>query len=402
MKYYFTKKPFAELNGSGKHNNWALSTNTGKNLLAPSSKAKDNLQFLTFFINIIKAVNDQAALLRASIASAGNDHRLGANEAPPAIISVFIGEQLSRVLDELEKYANVIVDKEDNSSLDLGIDKLPEISLDNTDRNRTSPFAFTGNRFEFRAVGSFANNAQPMTILNIAVANQLKHFKVEVDKKIKEGDEKEVAIIDVLRRYVKESKNVRFEGNGYSEEWAAEAKKRGLPNVKSTPMALDAYISEQSLKLFADYGVMSKTETMARHEIMLENYTMKIQIESRIIGDLAFNHIVPTAISYQNKLIQNVKGLKDIDLGGESGEVIETIKRISKYVHHIKRLVLAMIEQKKVSNKYESPREQAISYCDDIKEKYFDEIRRYVDKLELIVDDEDWPLPKYRELLFLR
>ncbi|HYG40142.1 MAG TPA: glutamine synthetase III [Cytophagales bacterium] len=401
FKVLFHEKPFAGINGSGKHNNWSLITNTGKNLLGPSSRPKENLQFLTFFVNTIKAVYDYSPLLRASIASAGNDHRLGANEAPPAIVSIFIGEALTSVLDELERNATVRVGKGDNVYMKLGISKIPQILLDNTDRNRTSSFAFTGNKFEFRAVGSSANCATNMTVLNTIVANQLVQFKTDVDKQLKKGTKKEVAIINVLREYVKQSKSIRFEGNGYSDEWVKEATKRGLENVKTTPESLDAYVSEKAKKLFISNNIFTEVELDARHEIDLENYTKKIQIEARVMGDLAYNHVIPTAVAYQNKLIQNIKGLKDIGLEIKNNATLDTIKEITNHINEIKRNVDAMVEARKVANKIEDAREKAVSYCHQVK-KYFEPIRYNVDKLELLVDDEDWPLVKYRELLFLK
>ena len=400
LQVLFHEKPFAGLNGSGKHNNWSLITNTGVNLFAPSSSARENLQFLTFFVNTIKAVHDHADLLRASIASAGNDYRLGANEAPPAIISIFIGQQLSAVLNEFEKSGNVKVEKGDNMYMKLGIDKIPEIILDNTDRNRTSPFAFTGNKFELRAVGSDTNVANPMTALNLIVADQLRKFAGEVDELINGGKEKKIAIAEVLRKYVKDSKAIRFEGDGYSEEWVKEAKKRKLSNIKDTPRALEAYTSKQTKELFSRHKVLSEIELEARKETMLENYMMKIQIESRVMGDLALNHIIPTAIAYQSKLIDNANGLKG--LGIDNASIIKNIKKVSHHIDTVREGVLAMIEERKRINKIEDTAEMAAAYCDDVKEKYFDSIRRSVDKLELYVDDEDWPLVKYRELLFLR
>ncbi len=400
LKVLFHEKPFAGLNGSGKHNNWSLITNTGVNLFAPSSSARENLQFLTFFVNTMKAVHEHAELLRASIASAGNDYRLGANEAPPAIISIFIGQQLSSVLNEFEKSGNVKVEKGDNMYMKLGIDKIPEIILDNTDRNRTSPFAFTGNKFEFRAVGSDTNVANPMTALNLIVADQLRKFAKEVDKLIDGGMDKRIAIVEILRKYVKESKKIRFEGDGYSEEWVKEASKRKLANIKDTPRALEAYTSKRTKKLFADHKVLSEVELEARKETMLENYIMKVQIESRVMGDLALNHIIPTAIAYQSKLISNANGLKG--LGIDNASTIKNIKKISEHIDTVREGVLEMTEERKRVNKIESTADRAAAYCDDIKEKYFERIRRSVDKLELYVDDEDWPLIKYRELLFLR
>lgn len=401
LKVLFHEKPFAGINGSGKHNNWAIATNTGRNLLAPSSKPKENLWFLTFFVNTIMAVYEYADLLRASIASAGNDHRLGANEAPPAIMSVFVGSELTAVLDELEKNAKVKVDKGDNVYMKLGINKIPSIILDSTDRNRTSPFAFTGNKFEFRAVGSTANSANPMMILNAIVADQLTKFKVDVDKQINKGTKKEVAIINVLREYVIKSKNIRFEGNGYSDEWKEEAKKRGLNNVPTTAHALDFFVTDKATKLLVGSGIMSERELHARYEIMLEEYVKKVQIESRIIGDLAVNHVIPTAIAYQSKLIQNLVGLKEIGLDKGNKTLKDNIAEISKFIDSINEDVEAMTEERKKANAIEDAKTRAVSYCDKVK-PYFDKIRYCVDKLELMVDDADWPLAKYRELLFIR
>ncbi|MFN6946749.1 MAG: glutamine synthetase III [Cytophagaceae bacterium] len=401
LKVLFHEKPFAGINGSGKHCNWSLSTNTGKNLLGPSSKPKENLIFLTFFVNVIKAVHDYADLLRASIASAGNDHRLGANEAPPAIMSVFIGKQLTDVLTELEKNGNIKIDKGDNVYMKLGISKIPEILLDNTDRNRTSPFAFTGNKFEFRAVGAGANIAAPLTVLNTIMAETLIKFKMDVDKQIKKGTKKEVAIINVLRDYTVASKKIRFEGNGYSDEWVTEAEKRGLRNVKTTPAALDFYLAKPVKELFAKHNVLNERELEARFEIMSENYVKKIQIEARVMGDLAINHVIPTAIAYQNKLITNVKGMKDIGLEKESATVVQAIKDMSKYIKTIQTDVEKMIDARKKANKVEDARKRAGLYCEEVK-PYFETIRYAVDKLELLVDNEDWPLVKYRELLFIK
>ncbi|WP_338391560.1 glutamine synthetase III family protein [Fulvitalea axinellae] len=400
LKVLFHEKPFAGLNGSGKHNNFSLIADTGVNLFQPSSSARDNLQFLVFFVNTIMAVYEHAALLRASIASAGNDHRLGANEAPPAIVSVFIGSELSAVLDELEHNGNVKVEKGDNMYMKLGIDKIPEILLDNTDRNRTSPFAFTGNKFEYRAVGSDANCGAPMSVLSLIVADRLKKFADAVDAEVEKGKEKRLAIVDILREYIKESKAVRFEGDGYSQEWEDEAERRGLPNVKSTPEALDAYTSDATVSLFESTGVMSRRELEARKEILLENYVRKIQIESRLMSDLATNHVIPTAVKYQNELITNARGLKD--LGLDASGVIPTIEKVSQYVSSLTEDITAMVNERKEVNQIEDMEEQALAYCKNIKERYFDKIRHSVDKLELYVDDEDWPLAKYREMLFLR
>ncbi|WP_339924757.1 glutamine synthetase III [uncultured Cyclobacterium sp.] len=400
LKVLFHEKPFAGLNGSGKHNNWSLITDTGVNLFQPSNSARENLQFLCFLVATIKAVYVNADLLRASIASAGNDFRLGANEAPPAIISIFLGSTLTDILDELEKNGNLKIEKGDNMYMKLGISKIPEIILDNTDRNRTSPFAFTGNKFEFRAVGSTANPAGPMTALNVIVADVLKDMKRDIDKEIGAGKEKKLAIVNVLRKYIKESKKVRFEGDGYSEEWAQEAEKRGLSNLKSTADALDVLISKQVTDLYKKHGVLNERELHARHEIRLENYIMKVQIESRVMGDLALNHIIPTAILYQNKLIANANGLKG--LGLDHSAALDTIEEISKHLESLKSNVGEMVEARKRVNKEEDISKKAKLYSVEVKDAYFDVIRYAVDKLELLVDDESWPLVKYREMLFLK
>ncbi|MDT0651260.1 glutamine synthetase III [Autumnicola edwardsiae] len=406
FKVVMHEKPFAGINGSGKHNNWSLGTDTGTNLLAPGSTPMKNLQFLTFFINTIKAVHDNEELLRAAIASASNDHRLGANEAPPAIISAFIGSQLTAVLDELEKVTDGKLSPQEKTELKLNVvGKIPEILLDNTDRNRTSPFAFTGNKFEFRAVGSLANCASPMTVLNSIMAKQLIDFKTEVDKLIKKDKmKKDDAIFNVLREYIKQSKKIRFEGDGYGEAWEKEAEKRGLSNNKKTPQALKVQVSEKTIKLYEDLNVMNRVEIEARHEIELEEYAMRIQIEGRILGDIARNHIIPTAIRYQNILIKNVRGIKEIyaeHYKQHASEQLDIIESISKHIAAINSKVGEMIEARKVANKLEDAEEKAFSYCDDVR-PYFDEIRYHCDKLELLVDDELWPLTKYRELLFTR
>ncbi|AEL27085.1 glutamine synthetase III family protein [Cyclobacterium marinum] len=400
LKVLFHEKPFAGLNGSGKHNNWSLITDTGVNLFQPSNSARENLQFLCFLVATIKAVYENADLLRASIASAGNDFRLGANEAPPAIISIFLGSTLTGILDELEKNGNLKIEKGDNMYMKLGISKIPEIILDNTDRNRTSPFAFTGNKFEFRAVGSTANPAGPMTALNVIVADVLQEMKKDIDKEISNGKEKKLAIVNVLRKYIKDSKKVRFEGDGYSDEWANEAEKRGLSNLKSTAEALDVLISKKVTDLYGKHKVLNERELHARHEIRLENYIMKVQIESRVMGDLALNHIIPTAILYQNKLITNANGLKG--LGLDNSAAIETIEEISRHIESLKSDVGNMIEARKRVNKEEDIAVKAKLYSSDVKDTFFDKIRYAVDKLELLVDDESWPLVKYREMLFLK
>jgi len=403
FKVLLHEKPYAGINGSGKHNNWSLATNSGKNLLSPGNTPKTNLQFLTFFINTIKAVHDYADLLRASIASASNDHRLGANEAPPAIMSIFIGSQLTEVLNEIvESVKKEKMTPEEKTEIKLNIGRIPEILLDNTDRNRTSPFAFTGNKFEFRAVGSTANSAASMIVLNTIVANQLIDFKQQVDSLIEKDIKKDEAILKVLRSYILQSKNILFEGNGYSDEWVAEAEKRGLSNVKDTPRALDAFLSEKACELFERNEIFSEREIEARHDILLEIYSKKIQIESRILGDLVFNTIIPVAIDYQNKLISNVLGLKNIGVDEEEYSVQrQMLSAISRHITAIKTKADGMIEERKKANKLMNSRDKAIAYCDFVK-PFFDDIKYHVDKLELIVDDEQWPLPKYRELLFLK
>jgi glutamine synthetase len=406
FKVLFHEKPFKGVNGSGKHNNWSLATDTGINLLSPGKTPMSNLMFLTFFINTIKAVHDYEELLRASIASASNDHRLGANEAPPAIISVFIGQQLTKVLAELEGVTKGKLSPEEKTDLKLNVvGKLPDVLLDNTDRNRTSPFAFTGNKFEFRAVGSTANCAVSMTTLNSIVAKQLIDFKKEVDVLIETKDlKKDEAIFNTLREYIKGTKAILFEGDGYSDAWEKEAKKRGLSNHKTTPEALKAKISKKAFDLFAELGVMNHIEVESRYEIELEEYTKKIQIEGRVLGDIARNHVIPTAIRYQNTLIENVKGLKDIfekDFTKIAKEQIELIKEISEHIEGINRNIDEMIEERKKANNLENTEKMAAAYCNKVK-PYFEVIREHCDKLELLVDNGIWPLTKYRELFFIK
>ncbi len=400
------EKPFAGLNGSGKHNNWSLSTNTGVNLLKPGKNPKSNMQFLTFLVNTIKAINDNADILRASIATAGNDHRLGANEAPPAIISVFLGSQLTKILDDLEKSIKAgKMTPEDKTILKLNIGKIPEILLDNTDRNRTSPFAFTGNKFEFRAPGSSVNCASPMTALNVIVADQLLSFKKAVDKRIASGDKKDEAILKELQTLIKASKKIRFEGNGYGDEWVKEADKRGLSNLKDTPRALEVLADKKVAKLFADHGVFTSQELAARHEIELENYVMKIQIEARVLGDMMRNHVIPAAFKYQNELIRNVQGLNEIygkaDAKKLAATQMELIEQISYHTNEMNRMVSEMIEERKKANKLEDIEKKAFAYCDKVR-PYLDLIRKHSDDLEINVDDQIWPFPKLRELLFTR
>lgn len=406
FKVLFHEKPFKGVNGSGKHNNWSLATDTGINLLSPGKTPMSNLMFLTFFINTIKAVHDYEELLRASIASASNDHRLGANEAPPAIISVFIGQQLTKVLAELEGVTKGKLSPEEKTDLKLNVvGKLPDVLLDNTDRNRTSPFAFTGNKFEFRAVGSTANCAVSMTTLNSIVAKQLIDFKKEVDVLIETKDlKKDEAIFNTLREYIKGTKAILFEGDGYSDAWEKEAKKRGLSNHKTAPEALKAKVSKKAFDLFAELGVMNHIEVESRYEIELEEYTKKIQIEGRVLGDIARNHVIPTAIKYQNTLIENVKGLKDIfekDFTKIAKEQIELIKEISAHIEGINRNIDEMIEERKKANNLDNTEKMAAAYCNKVK-PYFEVIREHCDKLELLVDNGIWPLTKYRELFFIK
>ena len=404
LRVLLHEKPFAGINGSGKHNNWSMATDTGVNLLAPGKTPKTNLMFLTFFVNTIKAVHDYADILRASIASAPNDHRLGANEAPPAIISVFIGQYLSKVLNDVKERVSDKMDETDESMLKIDIHKsIPELLMDNTDRNRTSPFAFTGNKFEFRAVGSSANCANPMTVLNTIMAETLRQFKKEVDELIAKGEKKEIAIMHIIRQYIVSSEKVLFEGDGYSDAWAKEAEKRGLPNIKTTPLALDAMITEKAKKLFESNNIYSHTELEARHEIELEKYIKKVQIESRMMGELATSHVLPAAIRYQNLLSNNIKGLKEAGLKEAAyTNQKQILEKISEHINKTSDLVEKMIEARKVCNIMDNTRAKAIAYQSQVKDAFFDEIRYNVDKLELLVDDREWDLPKYREMLFLR
>jgi glutamine synthetase len=395
------EKPFANVNGSGKHCNFSMGTNTGVNLLSPGKTPTRNLSFLTFFVNVIKAVSNHNALMRASIASVGNDHRLGANEAPPAIISVFVGAQLSKVLnslknDDLEAHVD-----ESEGVIEINAPQIPDLTKDNTDRNRTSPFAFTGNKFEFRAVGSTSNTSAPMTVLATAVADQLVTFKEEVDAKIANGESSNLAILSVLQQYISDSEAVLFEGNNYSQEWENEAAKRGLSNFKTTPLALDAYESESTKALFTKLGVMTEREVQARHEILLESYTNKLQIESRLLGELAMTHVIPASVKYLNELIDSLAKLKTLGIDANTGAMEESVSEITNHISSIKKNVREMIEERKKANVLEEVRDKAIAYCDNVK-PYFDTIRYHADKLELLVDDNYWQLPKYRELLFLR
>ncbi len=406
FRVLFHEKPFKGINGSGKHNNWSMMTDTGVNLLSPGKTPKNNLQFLTFLINTIKAVHDHSALLLGSIASESNSHRLGAHEAPPAIMSVFIGKTLSAVLDELEKKVpNQKMTPDEKTELKLEIiGKIPEILLDNTDRNRTSPFAFTGNRFEFRAVGSSGSCASPMIVLNTAVANQLMRFKEDVEKIIAKGIKKDEAIIQCLRNVIIESKKIRFEGNGYSQEWIEEAARQGLPNISNPLEAFKTFLWDSSVKLLTGNGILTKRELEARYEIRNEIFVKKVQIEARVIGDLAINHIIPTAIAYQNTLISNVKGLKELfpDKWEQLAKhQLGLIREISEHIHAISHQVNEMVEYRKEANHIDDIVERAHLYDKNVR-PYIESIRYHIDKLEMIVDDEMWPLPKYREMLFIR
>jgi len=406
FKVLLHEKPFAGINGSGKHNNWSVSTNTGVNLLSPGKTPRLNLQFLTFLVNTLVAVHKHNALLKASIASPGNQHRLGANEAPPAIISAFLGQQLTKMLDEIEqRVTDEKMSPEEKTAIKLDIGKIPEILLDNTDRNRTSPFAFTGNRFEFRAVGSSANCASAMIPLNAALAVQLVDFKEEVDLIIEKGVKKDEAIFRVLRRLIKKSKAIRFDGNGYSEEWKVEAAKRGLDCEAIVPLIYDAYLTPQTRELFKRSNVFTDIEMEARTEVRNDLYIKKVQIESRVLSDLAMNHILPTVIEYQAMLINSTQGLKNLYNSTEYDSLasrrLKLIKEISDHIENIEDKLKEMLEARKQANTIEHAREKAIAYATKVF-PFFDEIRYHIDKLELIVDNEKWPLPKYRELLFVR
>ncbi|MGB0886018.1 MAG: glutamine synthetase III [Chitinophagales bacterium] len=404
LKCLMHEKPFAGINGSGKHNNWSLSTDTGKNLLAPGSTPKSNLLFLAFFVNVIKAVNEHADLLRAAIASAENDHRLGAHEAPPAIISIFIGSHLTQVLDEIEKRVGQgKMDEKTASDLKMDIHNIiPTLLLDNTDRNRTSPFAFTGNKFEIRAVGSTANCASPMIVMNTIMANQLIAFKEEVEKLKKDGETRDGAVLSVIRSYISSSRNILFEGNNYSDEWEKEAKKRGLTNIKNTAYALDLLETKKAKEVFVKNKIFTARELDARTEIYFEKYILQIQIEARILGELSLNHIVPVAIKYQNSLLKNVQGLHAIGLKKDATRAqMKLIEYIAKHINIIEQNVNNMVDARKEANKIEDASKKAKAYHDKVY-SYFETIRYSVDKLELVVDNKLWPLPKYREMLFIK
>ncbi len=405
LRVLLHEKPFKGINGSGKHNNWSLMTDTGINLLKPAKTTKGKLMFLSFLVNIIKAVHDNADLLRASILTPENSHRLGAHEAPPAIISIFVGNYLSKILNKLEDCGKNTQNDGFEQYMKLEVSNIPEILLDNTDRNRTSPFAFTGNRFEFRAVGSSSNCASPMIILNTALAAQLDKFYHDVEKAMSEGKKLQEAVISILQDYISKSKNILFEGNNYSEEWVKEATKRGLSNISDVPESLKSFIDKTTIELFDKTNVLTPKELTARYNILLENFVLKTQIEARVLGDLAMNHIIPTAVKYQNILMDNVHTMSKIfgedEYKKHVGNRIEIIKEISTHVNQIKTLVYSMIEERKKANSEQDLQKKATMYSKNVL-PYFDKIRKHVDKLELIIDDELWPLPKYRELLFLR
>ena len=395
------EKPFKGINGSGKHNNWSLGTDTGVNLFGPGKTPAENLQFITFLVNVMAAVYRHNGLLKAAIMSATNAHRLGANEAPPAIISTFLGSQISSVLDKLENSKGDDAIRFDARSVlkMSGVTQIPSILLDNTDRNRTSPFAFTGNRFEFRAVGSSDNCAEAMICLCTAMAEQLTIFKAEVDAKIEKGAKKEKAIYETIKYFIKMNKAVHFDGNGYSDEWKAEAARRGLDCETSAPLIFDRYLDPASLKMFGDMGIYSKVELEARTEVKWETYTKKIQIEARVLGDITMNHIIPVASKYEAVLLDKAYKMKE--LGIKSTSDLELIKDIQERTATIQRMVHEMVEARKVANKIEDQRQKAIVYHDTVA-VYFDQIRYHIDKMEEVIDDQLWPLPKYRELLFIR
>jgi glutamine synthetase len=406
FRVLFHEKPFKGINGSGKHNNWSLETNTGVNLFSPGKNPKSNLQFLTFVINALKAVYDGQDLLRASILTASNTHRLGANEAPPSILSVFLGTEISKMLDLMEE---AVVDRkmtpDEKTALKLNIGRIPEIILDSTDRNRTSPFAFTGNRFEFRAVGSSANCASALIVLNALVANQLQNFQIAVDELIEKNIKKDEAIFQVLKDLIIQSKPIRFNGDGYSEEWVIEAAKRGLTNITNVPEALKAYHRTEFKSMFKKFGILSESEIHGRVEVEYEKFIMKIQIESRVLADMSINHIVPIAIEYQTMLLENVKNMKEVFSAEEfkmlAAARIDLIREIGGHISTIKLLRKEMIEARKNANVIEDVVKKAKAY-DNFVKPYLENIREHIDQLELIVDDEKWPLPKYRELLFTR
>ncbi|MDE5791218.1 MAG: glutamine synthetase type III, partial [Muribaculaceae bacterium] len=400
------EKPFAGINGSGKHNNWSLGTDTGALLFAPGKTALDNLRFIAFVANVMAAVHKYNGLLKASIINATNAHRLGANEAPPAIISMFLGSQLSQILDKIEKNEvdeNIVLEGKGELSLDVA--QIPELMIDNTDRNRTSPFAFTGNRFEYRAVGSSANCASALIALNAAMAAQLDEFADAVDSRLEKGEKLEKAILKEVKKLVKEHRAIQFDGNGYSDEWKEEAARRGLDTETSAPLMYDIYMHPENIAMFEKTGVLSRKELAARNEVKWEMYTKKIQIESRVLGDLAINHVIPAAVRYQSLLLDNVYKIKELFSGDKSDRIasqnLATIEAISEHISAVKSGVDAMVDARRSANKITSEREKAIAYHDNVAPK-MEEIRYHIDKLELMVDNEIWTLPKYREMLFIR
>ncbi|MBC7384455.1 MAG: glutamine synthetase III [Bacteroidia bacterium] len=400
FKVLFHEKPFAGINGSGKHNNWSLITNTGTNLLSPTKNPETNLQFLSFFVNVIKAVHDHADLLRASIASAGNEHRLGANEAPPAIMSIFIGSQMTEILESI--FSNKTASRTNIKATSIDVINIPDILLDNTDRNRTSPFAFTGNKFEFRAVGSSANCANAMIVLNTIMADQLNAFKRDVDLLLKKGKKKEEAIVEILKGYYKLSKKILFEGNGYGEEWVKEAAKRGLNNIKNTPEALNAYISKKSRSLFVDNKIFNEVELEARYEIMQELYVKKIDIEAKLLAQLATSHVIPAGIAYQRNLAESVKAMKEAGLSkGDTAVQIEMIKNLATHIKTISVNVNKLLQEIDKAHHLGDTHKTALGFCNKVK-PLFEPIRKSSDALEFLVDDELWKLPKYREMLFVK
>lgn len=401
LKVLLHEKPFAGVNGSGKHNNWSLSTNLGRNLFSPGKTPKDNLQFLTFLLCTLKAIHRHADLLRATIASAGNDHRLGANEAPPAIISAFLGQDLNAVLDELEQ-AETSARVSPKAPYKLGISRIPQLLMDTTDRNRTSPFAFTGNKFEFRAVGSSQNIAGPMIVLNLIVADQLTLFKQEVDQRLEKGEAKEIVIMDILRRYTRESKAIRFEGNGYSEAWKQEAAKRGLSNRTSTPEALDAYSEKSTVELFSKHGILSEREVHARHEILLETYCKKVAIEAQLMAEMALSQVIPAVMSYQREVLETIEGLQDLELPEASYRMHKDLAtKISEHLNAVYTHVQGLHHELEAAEALEDVRDRAVAFQQQVI-GHFGPLRQHVDALELLVDDAKWPLPKYREMLFVK
>ena len=405
FRVLFHEKPFAGVNGSGKHNNWSLGTDTGKMLFSPGKTPEENLEFIVFISNVMSAVHKHNALLKASIMTATNAHRLGANEAPPAIISMFLGTQLNRVLDSIENNQTEDIIMQGKEGMKLDINQIPEILIDNTDRNRTSPFAFTGNRFEYRAVGSSANCATALIALNAAVADELNNFADRVDARLVKNENLNKVLIDEARKNIKQSRDIQFEGNGYSDEWKKMAESRGLDIETSAPLMYDSYLSDSSVEMFKRTGIFTRKELEARNEVKWETYTKKIQIESRVLGDLAINHIIPAAIRFQRILLDNAYKIKELYNEEKSASIgaygLESIEKISVHVNSLSSLTDEMISCRKKANRIETEREKAIAYHDTVM-PMMEKIRYHIDHLELMIDNEIWPLPKYRELLFIR